>query len=116
MMFCGFSIPLPIPFQSTLSHPIRSVSPLATSSSASNIIPFIPHAIFSRFASRRCLQIAVEAKLVGKQRRLILPTGDEISVVYFRAGYTPADYPSSRQWDARTILERSYAIKVRDCD
>uniref|UniRef100_A0A6T9P9R9 glutathione synthase n=1 Tax=Haptolina ericina TaxID=156174 RepID=A0A6T9P9R9_9EUKA len=64
-----------------------------------------------RVICRTLAQIAVEAKLVGKQRRLILPTGDEISVVYFRAGYTPADYPSSRQWDARTILERSYAIK-----
>ena len=32
-------------------------------------------------------------------------------VVYFRAGYTPADYPTNRQWRARTLLERSYSIK-----
>jgi glutathione synthetase len=32
-------------------------------------------------------------------------------VVYFRAGYTPNDYPSDAEWDARAIIERSIAIK-----
>jgi glutathione synthase len=35
----------------------------------------------------------------------------EISTVYFRAGYGPADYPGEHEWNARTILERSRAIK-----
>ncbi|EGD72157.1 glutathione synthetase [Salpingoeca rosetta] len=35
----------------------------------------------------------------------------EVSVVYFRAGYTPNDYPSQAEWDARTQLELSAAIK-----
>ena len=30
---------------------------------------------------------------------------------YFRAGYTPNDYPSSKEWDARLMIERSLAIK-----
>ena len=34
-----------------------------------------------------------------------------MAVVYFRAGYTPDDYPTNRQWDARLLLERSHAIK-----
>jgi glutathione synthase len=35
----------------------------------------------------------------------------EVSVVYFRAGYTPDDYPDQRAWDARFQLEISRAIK-----
>ncbi|UZJ51042.1 hypothetical protein CBS101457_000362 [Exobasidium rhododendri] len=35
----------------------------------------------------------------------------EISVVYFRAGYSPADYPSEAEWQTRLTLERSQAIK-----
>ena len=37
--------------------------------------------------------------------------GAEVSVVYFRAGYTPRDYPSEREWRARETLERSLAVK-----
>ncbi|KAJ7074207.1 glutathione synthase [Mycena amicta] len=35
----------------------------------------------------------------------------EISTVYFRAGYTPTDYPTSAQYATRFLLERSRAIK-----
>ena len=35
----------------------------------------------------------------------------EISVVYYRAGYTPTDYPTETEWATRLLLERSYAIK-----
>ena len=35
----------------------------------------------------------------------------EISMVYFRAGYGPLEYPSSELWMARLHLERSAAIK-----
>lgn len=35
----------------------------------------------------------------------------EISTVYFRAGYTPTDYPTSAQYETRFLLERSNAIK-----
>lgn len=34
-----------------------------------------------------------------------------ISVVYFRAGYEPAQYPSENEWEARLMIERSKAIK-----
>lgn len=36
---------------------------------------------------------------------------DEISVVYFRVGFNPEDYPSQNEWDARKLLERSLAVK-----
>jgi len=35
----------------------------------------------------------------------------EVSVVYFRAGYSPADYSGKNDWDGRLQLERSTAIK-----
>lgn len=35
----------------------------------------------------------------------------EIAVVYYRAGYTPTDYPTKEQWSTRLMLERSNAIK-----
>jgi glutathione synthetase len=44
-------------------------------------------------------------------RRALIVDGHEISVVYFRAGYTPRDYPSQAEWDARLFVERTHAIK-----
>lgn len=35
----------------------------------------------------------------------------EVTTLYFRAGYTPDDYPKAEDWDARLHLERSRAIK-----
>ncbi|SCU80247.1 LAME_0B02190g1_1 [Lachancea meyersii CBS 8951] len=40
------------------------------------------------------------------------PTGEEISVVYFRAGYSPQDFTNSQDWENRLLLETSYAIKA----
>ncbi|XP_014517344.1 glutathione synthetase, chloroplastic-like [Vigna radiata var. radiata] len=37
--------------------------------------------------------------------------GQAISVIYFRAGYTPDDYPSESEWRARLLMEQSSAIK-----
>ncbi|KAL8885255.1 MAG: hypothetical protein Q9215_006865 [Flavoplaca cf. flavocitrina] len=35
----------------------------------------------------------------------------EVSLIYFRAGYSPSHYPTQASWDARLQLERSAAIK-----
>ena len=35
----------------------------------------------------------------------------EVSVAYFRAGYTPRDFTGDTEWSARLTLERSIAIK-----
>ena len=37
--------------------------------------------------------------------------GYEVAVAYYRAGYTPTDYPSESEWNARLKIERSRAIK-----
>lgn len=42
---------------------------------------------------------------------LTLGNGDEVAVVYFRAGYAPTDYPSDKEWEARKQLELGRATK-----
>ncbi|GAB2228926.1 hypothetical protein Droror1_Dr00023060 [Drosera rotundifolia] len=37
--------------------------------------------------------------------------GETVAIVYFRAGYTPADYPSEAEWKARLLIEQSSAVK-----
>ena len=32
--------------------------------------------------------------------------------MYYRAGYTPDDYPTEKEWEARLLIERSSAIKA----
>ena len=35
----------------------------------------------------------------------------EVAVVYFRSGYSPDQYPTEAEWDARLLIERSRAVK-----
>jgi glutathione synthetase len=52
-----------------------------------------------------------------QDKELIVPSMDEwfaAAVVYYRAGYTPNDYPSDREWEGRSIIEHSAAIKCPD--
>ncbi|KAH9900994.1 glutathione synthase [Cubamyces lactineus] len=65
-------------------------------------------------------QLAVSAEVVPNSRILrlrlpgLLPRGAEsveISTVYFRAGYTPKDYPTPTHYETRYLLESSVAIK-----
>lgn len=59
------------------------------------------------------LQVLERARLSSTNALEVTFAGQthDISVVYFRAGYSPNDYPSPREWQARTLLERSKAIK-----
>eukprot|EP00742_Colponemidia_sp_Colp-10_P004127 GILJ01004405.1.p1 GENE.GILJ01004405.1~~GILJ01004405.1.p1 ORF type:complete len:498 (-),score=81.87 GILJ01004405.1:118-1563(-) len=60
---------------------------------------------------RRSLdEVNARAQLDENTKKLTLD-GYEIAVVYFRAGYTPTDYPTQAEWDGRLTLERSMAIK-----
>lgn len=64
-------------------------------------------------------ELATSAEVVPNSRILRiklsnLPRGAEsieISTVYFRAGYTPKDYPTPTQYQTRYVLESSVAIK-----
>ncbi|KCV69685.1 hypothetical protein H696_04093 [Fonticula alba] len=44
----------------------------------------------------------------------LLFRGFEISVVYFRAGYSPNDYPTEAEWAARRLMNRSTAVECPD--
>ena len=65
-------------------------------------------------------ELAVSAQVLPGSRILqvklpgLLPDGAEsieISTVYFRAGYTPKDYPTPQHYSTRQLLESSVAIQ-----
>ena len=63
-------------------------------------------------------QLSVAASVDTQTHRLTIDAPEyphasnvEISVVYFRAGYTPVDYPTSTQFETRFTLESSRAIQ-----
>ncbi|KAI9347015.1 glutathione synthase [Obelidium mucronatum] len=76
---------------------------------------WIENTLFTKYGItllRRSLsELLDQGSLVGEDRKLVLTGGIEVAVAYYRAGYTPADYPSEKEWDARLLVERSYAIK-----
>lgn len=54
-------------------------------------------------------EIYEETELNSKKQLMF--DGKPVAVVYYRSGYEPAQYPTSREWDARLRVERSTAIK-----
>jgi len=62
------------------------------------------------FVIRKTLtELADRASLTDDKRLMI--DGHEVGVVYMRCGYHPDQYPTSREWAARLMMERSQAIK-----
>ncbi|CAI5756129.1 unnamed protein product [Candida verbasci] len=54
----------------------------------------------------------VKEKLTIYDSKLYLKsTMQEISVIYYRSGYSPDDYKNEENWDNRLYLEESHAIK-----
>ncbi|XP_059085219.1 glutathione synthetase-like isoform X2 [Tigriopus californicus] len=62
------------------------------------------------FVERKTLTEVANEGHLDNQKRLFVD-GKEIAVIYFRCGYSPDQYPSEREWDARLMMERSMAIK-----
>ena len=59
-----------------------------------------------------CVHHHGTGKLDEQTNELVLGGKDRISVVYYRAGYTPNDYgPDGVEWKARELMEWSTAIK-----
>jgi len=54
---------------------------------------------------------AFSAAPTGAKDHELLIDGYAVSVVYFRAGYSPDDHPTEKEWAARLLIERSLAIK-----
>ncbi len=63
-----------------------------------------------RVLRRSLAQIQSSSSLDSHTGALLLEH-TEIALVYFRAGYTPDDYPGEAEWSARELIERSTAIK-----
>ncbi|CAK1590951.1 unnamed protein product [Parnassius mnemosyne] len=59
---------------------------------------------------RKTLNEIYEETTLNDKKQLIFD-GRPVAVVYYRSGYEPAQYPSTREWDARLRVERSTAIK-----
>ncbi|PNH06404.1 Glutathione synthetase, chloroplastic [Tetrabaena socialis] len=55
--------------------------------------------------------VTATASLDAASGTLRLAGGAPVCVFYFRAGYTPADYPTEAEWVARDLIERSSAAK-----
>ncbi|CAM0912324.1 unnamed protein product [Alopecurus aequalis] len=53
----------------------------------------------------------IEAEGEARPDGTLTVNGRPVAVVYFRAGYSPDDYPSEAEWRARLLIERSSAIK-----
>nr|CAD7448498.1 unnamed protein product [Timema bartmani] len=62
-----------------------------------------------RVIRKTLTEIGEQGKL-GPMKELIIKD-DVVSVVYFRSGYEPGQYPSQLEWEARLLVERSRAIK-----
>ncbi|RIB03504.1 glutathione synthase [Gigaspora rosea] len=48
---------------------------------------------------------------LDKDTKALIIDNKEISVAYFRSGYSPKDHPTGKEWNARLLIERSKAIK-----
>ncbi|XP_076231533.1 glutathione synthetase isoform X1 [Calliopsis andreniformis] len=58
---------------------------------------------------RTLTQLSTIAKLGSKMELLV--DNYIVSVVYYRSGYEPGQYHSSKEWEVRLLIERSLAIK-----
>ncbi|EPQ54873.1 glutathione synthase [Gloeophyllum trabeum ATCC 11539] len=56
-------------------------------------------------------QLTSSASTNARTSALIISPATEVSVVYFRAGYTPNDFTQPAHFEARFLLEKSRAIK-----
>lgn len=65
-----------------------------------------------RVIRRTLAEVNARGKLVERDgKRTLVLDECEVAVAYFRSAYTPSDYPTEHEWAARTLIERSYAIK-----
>ncbi|KAL0480678.1 glutathione synthase [Acrasis kona] len=76
----------------------------------------LQHALWEKYQIPVVRKTLSELSKLSDQKKLlcdgnIVIEGRVVSVVYFRAGYTPDDYPTQSEWNARYEVEASSAIK-----
>lgn len=64
-----------------------------------------------KFIRRSLDYIATHGRIDETKSNALLVDGLEVAITYFRAGYTPQDYPSELEWDGRILIEKSFSIK-----
>ncbi len=62
------------------------------------------------FVVRKTLTEVHDQGRLDEKKRLFVDE-QEVAVIYFRCGYSPDQYPTEKEWDARLMMERSMAIK-----
>ena len=60
------------------------------------------------------LEILERCHVDEESNHLVWGNGRKVSIVYYRAGYDPAEYASEDEWRARRLVELSNAIKIPD--
>jgi glutathione synthase len=75
---------------------------------------WLQYTLFERYGiklfRKSLLELETQA-ILDEATGVLTIDGHEVAVAYFRAGYTPNDYPSEKEWSGRLKLERSLAIK-----
>jgi glutathione synthase len=66
---------------------------------------------FGLHVLRHSLKYVHEHATLDAESGKLTMDGYEVAIAYYRAGYTPTDYPSDAEWAARLLIERSLAIK-----
>jgi len=75
---------------------------------------WLQHQLWTRHGLRtirRSLSQMAALRPLGSGGELLLEGGQPVSVVYFRAGYAPNDYPTDAEWAARLLIEQSNVAK-----
>ncbi|GMI35507.1 hypothetical protein TeGR_g11140 [Tetraparma gracilis] len=131
------SLPLPangaLPLlAAALALAAASFSPAPPRSPLPRAVLFVVQPGESNSPDQHLLELALRARGVRALRRTLAqlselpPEGGDavlsdgggaphvVAVVYYRAGYSPRDYPGEREWRARGALERGSAVKCPD--
>ena len=96
---------------------VMVVQPGETNSCDQRDLEFLLLSKFKVHLIRRTLAELAQTGTYKNDKELILPNGTEqvaAGVVYYRAGYTPDDYPTDTEWQGRSLVEHSAAIKCPD--
>jgi len=100
--------------KSTQAVVVMVVQPGETNSIDQRDLQFLLNAKYGVKLVRKTLAELAECDYHADAKELDLGNGDIAGVVYYRAGYTPDDYLSDKEWQGRSIVEHSTAIKCPD--
>lgn len=95
---------------------VMVVQPGETNSIDQRDLEFVLKTKYGVPVVRKTLAELAQCQYRANNSELLLDgdSGLVAGVVYYRAGYTPDDYPSDTEWKGRSIVEHSSAIKCPD--